>query len=278
MAGGKLKEYQFNAQGGMSSETFIDTPEGAGAHSHAISDTTGLQLALDGKSANVHNHDASYAALGHDHAGSYSPLGHTHAYEPANANIQAHVAQSHAPSNAQANADITKAEIEAKLTGVIASHSHAGGGGSPFMFEGATASDLATGANVTPISLTGLAFTFEANSRYWVEIVGATRAAATTTGAGFQLDTSVAVTRVGLLFNHQLANTGTVTGGSSIADDASVGVSSGRPSANVDTPVSGTGYLVSGANAGTAQLRYRSEVAAVSTVMAGFMMRVRKMP
>lgn len=30
----------------------------------------------------------------------------------------------HAPSNAQKNSDITKAEIEAKLTGVIASHSH----------------------------------------------------------------------------------------------------------------------------------------------------------
>ena len=44
----------------------------------------------------------------------------------------------------------------------------------------------------------------------------------------------------------------------------------------MDTPVGGYGYLVTGANTGTAQLRYRSEVAAVSTVMAGFMMRVMK--
>lgn len=49
------------------------------------------------------------------------------AKEPSNANIQAHVASSHAPSDAQKNADITKAEIEAKLTGQIASHTHAGG-------------------------------------------------------------------------------------------------------------------------------------------------------
>src|SRR3990172_6521441 len=49
--------------------------------------------------------------------------------EPANANIQSHVTSQHAPSNAQANADITKAEIEAKLTGEISSHTHAGGGG-----------------------------------------------------------------------------------------------------------------------------------------------------
>lgn len=35
-----------------------------------------------------------------------------------------HSQSAHAPSNAQANADITKAEIEAKLTGTITSHSH----------------------------------------------------------------------------------------------------------------------------------------------------------
>jgi hypothetical protein len=37
-----------------------------------------------------------------------------------------HAGSSHAPTTAQANADITKAEIEAKLTGTISSHSHAG--------------------------------------------------------------------------------------------------------------------------------------------------------
>jgi hypothetical protein len=49
--------------------------------------------------------------------------------EPANSNIQTHVTSTHAPSDAQKNSDITKAEIEAKLTGEIASHSHAAGGG-----------------------------------------------------------------------------------------------------------------------------------------------------
>lgn len=63
----------------------------------------------------------------HDHAG---------VYEPANANIQAHVAAAHAPANAQKNSDITKAEIEAVLTGQIASHSHAGGGGGPTVKSG----------------------------------------------------------------------------------------------------------------------------------------------
>jgi hypothetical protein len=222
------------------------------AHDQAISTITGLQAALDGKQA----------------AGSY---------EPANANIQAHVASSHAPSNAQKNSDITKAEIEAKLIGEISSHTHAAGGADPFILKARLAANAATGANVTPISLTGFSFTYEANSTYFIDFAGATQAPAATTGSGFQLDVSTAVTRVSLNWFNQLANTGTVTGGSSIADDASVGVSSGRPSANVDTPVYGGGVLVTGANTGTAQLRYRSEVAAVSTVMAGFAMRVMKM-
>jgi hypothetical protein len=68
------------------------------AHNQAISTVTGLQTALDGK-------------------------------EAANANIQTHVTSAHAPSNAQKNSDITKAEVEAKLTGEISTHTHAGGGG-----------------------------------------------------------------------------------------------------------------------------------------------------
>lgn len=67
-------------------------------------------------------------------ANAYALSAHNHdaTYEPKNANIQAHVAEAHAPSNAQKNSDITKAEIEAKLTGEISSHSHAGGGGEAF--------------------------------------------------------------------------------------------------------------------------------------------------
>jgi hypothetical protein len=40
-------------------------------------------------------------------------------------NAYTHSQSTHAPSNAQKNSDITKAEIEAKLTGEISSHSHA---------------------------------------------------------------------------------------------------------------------------------------------------------
>lgn len=40
-----------------------------------------------------------------------------------------HAGGSHAPATAQANADITKEEIEAKLTGELTSHTHASSGG-----------------------------------------------------------------------------------------------------------------------------------------------------
>jgi hypothetical protein len=71
-----------------------------------------------------------------DKPATFPPETHAHLgiYEAANANIQAHVISAHAPATAQANADITKAEIEAKLTGTISSHAHAGGSGQPIGF------------------------------------------------------------------------------------------------------------------------------------------------
>lgn len=81
------------------------------AHSHTIVNVTGLQDALDAKSDTTHNH-----------AG---------VYEPADAAIQTHITSPHAPADAQKNSDITKAEIEAKLTGEISSHTHAAGAGAP---------------------------------------------------------------------------------------------------------------------------------------------------
>jgi alpha-tubulin suppressor-like RCC1 family protein len=61
-----------------------------------------------------------------------------------------HSQAAHAPSNAQKNSDITKAEIEAKLTGTISSHTH---------------SDIYSPTSHNHTSLTGLtSLTFSANS------------------------------------------------------------------------------------------------------------------
>lgn len=138
------------------------------------------------------------------------------------------------------------------------------------------ANDLVTGANTNLNNVTGLLFTYAANSVYRIHIYGAVSAAATTTGNGFAFDLSSAVTSIWLQHFHQLANTGTLSGGSSVADAASIGVSSGVPVANAFIPVYGTGLLKTGANTGTAQLQYRSEVAAISTLRAGTTIVVEK--
>lgn len=148
-------------------------------------------------------------------------------------------------------------------------------GGDPFT-KAVLANDVSTGANVTPVNVTGLVFSFLANSTYIIEVFGIMQSPANTTGYGLQFDTSVAVTTIAFTFVHQLANAGTMTGGSSIADDASVGLSSGVPTNAVNVPLYGSGILRSGANAGTAQLRLRSEVAAVATMKAGTVLRVMK--
>jgi hypothetical protein len=151
-----------------------------------------------------------------------------------------------------------------------------GGGVDPFVFKGVLANDVSTGANVTPVTVTGLVFPFVANSVYVIELFATMQSPAATTGYGLQFDVSAAVTSQTFTFVHQLANTGTLTGGSSIADDASVGVSSGVPTLNVNVPLYGCGVVRTGANAGTAQLRLRSETTAVATMKAGSVMRVQK--
>lgn len=134
----------------------IEGSYAASSHSHAIADTTGLQTALDGKQV----------------SGSY---------EPANANIQTHVGTAHAPSNAQKNSDITKVEIEAKLTGVISSHSHAGGGGGISMLKTTADQTINAGAAVYT-DVTGLTFPVVAGTDYAFDFYIVFQSAATTTG------------------------------------------------------------------------------------------------
>jgi hypothetical protein len=144
-----------------------------------------------------------------------------------------------------------------------------------YVLAASLASPQATGANVTPVTLTGLVWTFEANSTYVFRFLGTVTPAAATTGCGFQLDVSAAVTTISMSFVHQLANTGTLSGGHSVADDASVGVSSGMPGTST-YPIQGQGLLITGANTGTAQLRFRSETTAVTTCNTGFTLIVEK--
>lgn len=147
------------------------------------------------------------------------------------------------------------------------------GGGSPTILS--LAGDAATAANTTPINLTDMSFSYVANSKYIFDMHMFTLAAAATTGHGFQLDVSSAVTQIGMSFFNQLATTGTISGGSSVADDTSLGVSSGVPNTTINYS-NGKGILITGANSGTAQFRFRSETTAITTCKAGSTIIVTK--
>jgi hypothetical protein len=135
--------------------------------------------------------------------------------------------------------------------------------------------DAATAANTTPVNLTSMSFSYAANSKYIFDMNMFTQAAAATTGHGFQLDVSSAVTQIGMSFFNQLATSGTLSGGSSVADDTSLGVSSGVPNTTINF-VNGKGILITGANSGTAQFRFRSETNAITTCKAGSTIIVTK--
>lgn len=138
------------------------------------------------------------------------------------------------------------------------------------------AADLTTGANTTLNNVTGLVFTYAANSIYRIDLRGSVSAPAATTGNGFAFDLSSVVTSIWFQHFHQLANAGTLSGGSSIADANAVGVSSGIPSANGIIPFVGFGLLRTGANTGTAQLQFRSETTAVAVLKAGTTIIIEK--
>ncbi len=111
----------------------------------AVKEDADIANAISKKHANTLDHSNNL-----DHSNSLDHSGSTQdtaiaGKEAANANIQTHVTSAHAPSTAQKNSDITKAEIEAKLTGELTSHSHAGGG-SPPAWKGAIAAAWDDGA------------------------------------------------------------------------------------------------------------------------------------
>jgi len=128
---------------------------------------------------------------------------------------------------------------------------------SVYHFVGSLTNDVATAANTTPVTLTDLVFDYDADSTYLIKAIGRVKPTAATTGCGFQFDVSTAVTRIDVSFYHQLANTGTLSGGHSIADNASVGVSSGMPATST-YPVILDGTIRTNADAGTAQLPIRN--------------------
>lgn len=215
-----------------------------------LSAQTDLQSALDGKSASGHNH--------------------TGTYEPANANIQTHVASAHAPANAQKNSDILKSEIEAKLTGEISSHTHAGGGSSPWTLVKKTA-DESRNLNVTLTADSALVVALNAATRYRIYInVMLTTANAT---MDYKYDCNYTGTITSIRCKRKHAAAGAVAGTDVENTQASAAI---VPSTPVAATTTGVGYVEIEVNiltltAGTLQFRWAQNTsdAGLLTVLAG---------
>jgi hypothetical protein len=139
-----------------------------------------------------------------------------------------------------------------------------GGGQSAYVAVVKQAADVSN--SQTTRANTDLVFSFDPGGVYAVDLYLLVTTAATTTGLALAFDTSVAVTVNALTFEHQLATAGTLTGGDSIADDTPRGISSGVPVASALVPVLAKGLIVAGATAGTARLRFASEVSGSAVV------------
>lgn len=135
---------------------------------------------------------------------------------------------------------------------------------------------ITTGADTNQNVLTGMSFGYLPNSTYIIDLYMMGTAAAATTGFGFNVSCSTAVSQSTIHFNHQLANTGTQSGGSAIANNASTGVSSGFPNANVIVPIMGRGMLITAGTSGICTFMFRSETTAASTCVSGSIITVKK--
>jgi len=150
--------------------TALEQAGGGGPHVHSEGEVTNLTTDLSGKAASTHTHD----------------------YEPANANIQSHISSAHAPSNAQKNSDILQTEIEAKLTGAISSHSHAGGSNPVYalLANGTTAMALGTNdvVKVTPTATATFTTTVPAagKTKTIIILTSGTTSRTITFGSGFK--------------------------------------------------------------------------------------------
>jgi len=216
-----------------------------------LANQTDLQGELDGK-----------ALTNHAHAG---------VYEPANANIQAHVTSAHAPADAQKNSNILQAEIEAKLTGEIASHTHAGGGGDGEVAVVATQDT--PNATVNLANAVGLTFGALANSTYIIEAYLVW--ASTSTGVGIKVSATASgsPTIIAGRFAADAAN-GTPDSSSYNANDVTVTTSASPFTTNNFGYMSG--ILKTAGSASTWQLRFAAETTGTITIKIGSTIRYRK--
>ncbi len=186
---------------------------GAGGSAHALVTTVaaGFMSAADKTKLN----GVEVGATNYQHPITHSPtiiaqdLNNRFATDQEKANWNAaknHADLPHAPSNAQKNSDITKLEIEAKLTGDISSHGH------PNMVKDNTTATLAAGYAVSTAGANNISGTYtpvvsDGNIRFFTLVGNTTLVCPTADGAY-----SFIVGRSASLFTLSLSGFSKVTG------------------------------------------------------------------
>ena len=137
--------------------------------------------------------------------------------------------------------------------------------------------NVSTAANTTLVDITAMSFTADAAGIYQIETYTTHQSPAASTGFGIGINCAQTPVLVSLTGTSQLANAGTATTWSSIANNAIAGTTSGMPTNATNIPSVGGGILVAHAtNAGTCIFRLRSETTAVTTIMAQSVFLIRK--
>lgn len=218
-----------------------------GALTGTLSNQTDLQTALDGKSATAHTH--------------------TGVYEPANANLQAHVASAHAPAGAEVNinADWTAVSGDAQILNkpTIAA--------APVTLTSTTLQSDAVIATYTPI--TGLSFTPAASTNYLLDCLIRYTSTAATTGINFAWDVPAAVTSIQMSGYTTTTALGANEGFSQRADN--VGTPTTAAVITVENVAVLHTQLRNGANATATSLGFTPETANSVSVVAGSVCQVR---
>ncbi|MDD5038725.1 MAG: hypothetical protein PHN78_05350 [Dehalococcoidales bacterium] len=182
-----------------------------------------------------------------------------------------HSLSAHAPANAQKNSDITKGEIEAKLTGEISTHTHAGGGGDG---ETTVVATQDTANNTTTLAnAIGLTFNALPNSIYIIEVFLIWASSATSVGIKVSATASGSPAITAGLFTAQAAN-GTPDSSGWNTDNTVVTTSASPFTTNSMGKIDAV--LKTSGSSSTWQLRFAAETTGTITIKSGSVLRYRK--
>lgn len=144
----------------------------------------------------------------------------------------------------------------------VAKQGEDGGGSDLWTWQKLTADVV--NSTTTLAAVTGLSFAAAANTSYLVEVFGTFQSALTTTGIALALDIPSGLV-TGSVVHH--TSTTALVGIEQIADAAVIAAISGVRAANTNVPVIAKFIVAVGSTGGTAQLQFRSEIAASAVTM-----------